>query len=200
MKKQNAGFTLMELLIVIGVLGILAAGLLAAIDPFEQLKKARDSNYRSGAIELLSATQRYYANHGYLPWRNPLSNGVGTCSDTSTGAGADLLADTSTGVSSSSAKTVSVGSTQDSAVTPCINDLIADGELKTTFSQGLNTTVYLSSWSKTSVRVCFSPESKSSLSDIQTNSHLDSITAPTAVVQGCTQTEKDAGSCLQCFQ
>jgi type II secretory pathway pseudopilin PulG len=60
----------MELLIVIGVLGILAAGLLAAIDPFEQLKKARDSNYRSAALELLSATQRYYANHGYFPWTN----------------------------------------------------------------------------------------------------------------------------------
>jgi len=40
MTRQNIGFTLMELLIVIGVLGILAAGLLAAIDPFEQLKKA----------------------------------------------------------------------------------------------------------------------------------------------------------------
>jgi len=37
MKETNKGFTLMELLIVIGVLGILAAGLLAAIDPFEQL-------------------------------------------------------------------------------------------------------------------------------------------------------------------
>ena len=41
MMKRNFGFTLMELLIVIGVLGILAAGLLAAIDPFEQLKGPR---------------------------------------------------------------------------------------------------------------------------------------------------------------
>ena len=34
---------MIELLIVIGVLGILATGLLAAVDPFEQLKKARDT-------------------------------------------------------------------------------------------------------------------------------------------------------------
>ena len=37
---QNKGFTLIELLIVIALLGALAVGLLATIDPFEQLKKA----------------------------------------------------------------------------------------------------------------------------------------------------------------
>lgn len=185
----------MELLIVIGVLGILAAGLLAAIDPFEQLKKARDSNYRSGAIELLSAVQRYYANHGYFPWRNTASAGSGTC----TGDNVATLANPAN-VSSTSALVVEIGSNQDAAVTPCIDDLIGDGELKTTFSQGLNTTVYISSWSKTSVRVCFSPESKSSRSDSQTLFHLDSVSDPTLVVNGCSQAEKDSGSCLQCFQ
>jgi len=189
----------MELLIVIGVLGILAAGLLAAIDPFEQLKKARDSNYRSGAIELLSAVQRYYANHGYFPWRNNANSGSGTCSYNGSGGAAALLADAQVS-SSLSAVPVEVGANQNGAMEPCINDLISDGELKSTFSQGLNTTVYLSSWSKTSVRVCFSPESKSSRSDVQTNLHLDDVNAPTAVIMGCSQAELDAGECLQCFQ
>ena len=39
----SKGFTLIELLIVIELLGALAAGLLAAIDPFEQLKKGVDT-------------------------------------------------------------------------------------------------------------------------------------------------------------
>lgn len=190
--KRN-GFTLMELLIVIGVLGILAAGLLAAIDPFEQLKKARDSNYRSGAIELLSGIQRYYANHGYFPWRNTSVTGSGTCTtDTST-----VLANTSN-VSSSSALVMTVGANQEAEVAPCLQDLINDGELKSTFSQGLNTNVYLSSWSKTSVRVCFAPESKSNRTDSQTMYHYDE-TGDT-IVEGCSTTERDAGICVQCFQ
>lgn len=177
----------MELLIVIGVLGILAAGLLAAIDPFEQLKKARDSNYRSGAIELLSSIQRYYANHGYFPWRN---------AGTTCATGSDLL--TEDNVASLSAKLVQVGSTQDSSIAPCLDDLVTDGELKSTFSQGLNTTVYLSSWSKTSVRVCFSPEAKSNRNDPSTKFRINET--DNVVAEGCSAEQRDAGECVQCFQ
>ncbi len=191
--KRNSGFTLMELLIVIGVLGILAAGLLAAIDPFEQLKKARDSNYRSGAIELLSSVQRYYANHGYFPWRNSSVTGAGTCTTET----ATVLANPAN-TSSASATVMTVGANQETEIAPCLNDLIADGELKSTFSQGLNTTVYLSSWSKTSVRVCFSPESKSNRSDSQTMFHYDETSD--TIVEGCSAEQRDAGECVQCFQ
>lgn len=186
---KNKGFTLMELLIVIGVLGILAAGLLAAIDPFEQLKKARDSNYRSGAVELLQSLQRYYSNHGYFPWRS-----TGTTCATDNQA---KLAPT-TPVASLAAATVKVGSTQDAEIKSCIDDLIGDGELKTTFSQGLNTTLYISSWSKTDVRVCYAPESKSVRNDGQTNLHLEGT--PPLVAEGCTSAQRLAGDCLQCYQ
>jgi prepilin-type N-terminal cleavage/methylation domain-containing protein len=191
MKRLNTGFTLMELLIVIGVLGILAAGLLAAIDPFEQLKKARDSNYRSGAIELLQSVQRYYANHGYFPWRN-------TGTSCATNAGAALAP--STPGSSLAAQMVKVGVSQDSLIDTCLTDLITDGELKSTFKQGLNTTVYLSSWTKTDSRVCFSPESKSTRNDSQTIFNLDSSGGTPVLALGCSSTQKDAGLCLQCFQ
>ncbi len=179
----------MELLIVIGVLGILAAGLLAAIDPFEQLKKARDSNYRSAAIELLSATQRYYANHGYFPWTND-----GQC-ETDTMAHLDP-----TKLASGSADTLAMGGDAGfDNFTNCLTDLINDGELKSTFSQGLNTTVFLSTWGKTSVRVCYMPESKSNRADKSTNMSVsDTEFAP--LNMGCTVEQREAGECVQCFQ
>lgn len=187
---KNKGFTLMELLIVIGVLGILAAGLLAAIDPFEQLKKARDSNYRSGAIELLQSVQRYYSNHGYFPWR-----AKGSACETSTKNWLEPANATSL-----SAQVLRVGANQDSEIDPCLNDLVADGELKTTFSQGLNTTVYISSWTSTNARVCFSPESKSNRNDAGTNLHIEGTSPNQTVAIGCSTDQKDAGECLQCFQ
>lgn len=58
------GFTLIELLIVIALLGALAVGLLAAVDPFEQLKKGRDTSTRNTAAEFFNANVRFYANRG----------------------------------------------------------------------------------------------------------------------------------------
>lgn len=66
--KISQGFTLIELLVVIGILGILTVGLLAAIDPFEQLKKGRDTNLRNVTVEYVNAVTRYYATHGSMPW------------------------------------------------------------------------------------------------------------------------------------
>ncbi|HUD18871.1 MAG TPA: prepilin-type N-terminal cleavage/methylation domain-containing protein [Patescibacteria group bacterium] len=62
------GFTLIELLIVIALLGALAVGLLATIDPFEQLKKGRDTSTKNTVSEFYNAALRYYANKGVLPW------------------------------------------------------------------------------------------------------------------------------------
>jgi len=65
--KKFKGFTLIELLIVIALLGALAAGLLAAIDPFEQLKKGTDTSIRGQAETLYNATIAYYAQRAELP-------------------------------------------------------------------------------------------------------------------------------------
>jgi len=67
MKKINRGFTLIELLIVIALLGALAVGLLAAVDPFEQLKKGRDTSTRNTAAEFQGALIRFYASRGTFP-------------------------------------------------------------------------------------------------------------------------------------
>jgi prepilin-type N-terminal cleavage/methylation domain-containing protein len=113
MKKFSLGFTMIELLIVISVLGILATGVLAAVDPFEQLKKARDTNNRQSVLSLQTALIRYYATHGALPWDNAAV--AATC--TAAGAGGIF------------------GAARDTEITatdllPCITLLEADGELK----------------------------------------------------------------------
>ncbi|MBT4124436.1 MAG: type II secretion system protein [Candidatus Pacebacteria bacterium] len=67
--KQQAGFTMIELLIVIGILGILAVAVLAAINPIEQINRGRDTGNRSDAEQLISAIDRYYAFNGFYPWQ-----------------------------------------------------------------------------------------------------------------------------------
>ena len=62
------GFTLVELLIVIALLGVLAAAVLAAINPLEQANRARDTRMRSDASQLLAATDRYFVTQSEFPW------------------------------------------------------------------------------------------------------------------------------------
>lgn len=62
------GFTLVELLIVIALIGILAVAILAAINPLEQLNRARDTGMESDASQLLAAIDRYFAVKEEFPW------------------------------------------------------------------------------------------------------------------------------------
>ena len=68
MKSLKRGFTLIELLIVIAMLGALAVGLLATINPVEQLRKGRDTSTRSIAVEFYNANQRNYAYKLQYGW------------------------------------------------------------------------------------------------------------------------------------
>lgn len=82
--KKIGGFTMIELLIVIAVIGILAVAVLSAINPLEQIRRGRDTGSRSDSEQLISALDRFYAAHGYFPWQssegedvNPLGPDVG---------------------------------------------------------------------------------------------------------------------------
>jgi len=69
MRKFQRGFTMIELLIVIAVLGVLAVAVLSAINPIEQINRGRDTGTRSDAEQLLSAIDRNYTSAGFYPWQ-----------------------------------------------------------------------------------------------------------------------------------
>ena len=74
LKSQiSKGFTLIELLIVIALLGALAVGLLATVDPFEQLKKGTDTSRRNTTSEIYNSMIRYYSVKNNMPWTADIS-------------------------------------------------------------------------------------------------------------------------------
>lgn len=68
MLKSTAGFTMIELLIVISVIGVLAVAVLSSINPIEQINKSRDTRTRTDAANLINASDRYFAIHEVYPW------------------------------------------------------------------------------------------------------------------------------------
>jgi prepilin-type N-terminal cleavage/methylation domain-containing protein len=66
--KIKSGFTLLEVLIVIAIIGIMATVLVVIINPAQQLAKARDSERRTEIYSIVSAIDRYATEHsGTLP-------------------------------------------------------------------------------------------------------------------------------------
>ena len=68
--RKIRGFTMIELLIVVAVLGILAVAVMAAINPIEQINRGKDTGSRSDAEQLISAVDRFYTANGYYPWQD----------------------------------------------------------------------------------------------------------------------------------
>jgi len=64
---MKSGFTLLELLIVIAVLGLLAGIVLIAINPVEQLARTRDSNKKSDITSLGKAIEAYAVLNSKYP-------------------------------------------------------------------------------------------------------------------------------------
>ncbi len=139
--RNRKGFTLIELLVVIGILGVLAAALIATIDPFEQIKKAEDSNAKNVTVEFVEAATRYYATHNVLPW------GV------------------TTGPYTSCTNAIGSNATPMNSSDPCLQILISDGELKAQFVNSLNLTSVDYIGGASGVTACFKPISKSQIND-----------------------------------
>jgi len=67
-RGDDRGFTLVELLIVIGLLGAIALIVIAAINPIEQANRARDTRFKADGAQLISAIDRYFAVRSEFPW------------------------------------------------------------------------------------------------------------------------------------
>ncbi len=61
------GFTLIELILVTAVVGIFAAGIIAVINPSQQVHKANDAKRKSDLGTLQRALEAYYADNGRYP-------------------------------------------------------------------------------------------------------------------------------------
>lgn len=191
MKKFTKGFTLIELLIVVALLGALAVGLLAALDPFEQLKKGNDTGVRNTAIEMQAASIRYYGIKNYMPW---CLNGT-TCTTFRDATDDDAAG---TGI---------LGSAWSNAIL----ELEQTGELKAGFSSIATSgvmgkiTIFGNSATGTSptVKVCYKPTAKSFINDPNTKyvaaTGIENALTGAAACKGQGGTGADT-SCLWCIQ
>ena len=155
---RRLGFTMIELLIVISVLGILAVAVLAAINPIEQINRGKDTGYRSDSEQLLSGIDRYYAGKGYYPWVSGES-----ITNNKTDPNANGVVDLVELVT----ETTDVGA--EVAAVPMLTNLSTGGasELKSSFITRIVDTAYVglsiynNGTSGSSTYMCFIPKSSS---------------------------------------
>ena len=67
MRPFDRGFTLVELLVVVGMISILSAAILATLNPIEQVKKGRDSQRKSDLGQIQKALDAYLADWNVYP-------------------------------------------------------------------------------------------------------------------------------------
>ncbi len=65
--QKNRGFTLIEILVVIGILATLLSIVLVAINPARQFSQANNTQRRSDVNALLNAIHQYAADHSGTP-------------------------------------------------------------------------------------------------------------------------------------
>lgn len=177
--NSSKGFTLIELLVVIGILGILAASLVATIDPFEQLKKAQDSNVKNAAVEYVNANIRYYTTHNTFPW-DTVANGGALCNGGADPSGVVLtgtMADCTTALESEKELKTGFGT-----ATAIVKEIYASGNISTKL-----------------MKACFKPSSVSQQKSKDTK-YTDAAGTVVGVDGTCKSTVGGATDCYWCTE
>jgi len=197
MKRYLArGFTLVELLIVIGLLGAIALIVIAAINPIEQANRARDARFKADGSQMISAIERFYASHSKFPWEDC---GGGSCPTSQDELTFVTASDSTVGLCSSSG--CATGGT-----------LVTNDELKTEFlgrdwvkatTTGKQIFIGKGAGTSASVYACFIPLAKSTKDKAITDDTVRSntFTAGGVVADGtCTTAAEDweANNCFVC--
>ena len=65
--NKNKAFTLLEILLVVGIISIVAGIVIVAINPTNSLAKTRDLQRKMGVAEIDNALAQYYLNNGQYP-------------------------------------------------------------------------------------------------------------------------------------
>jgi len=167
----HKGFTLVELLIVIALLGALAIGLIGALDPFEQLKKGTDTGTRDLVNQVQTAVLRYYATTSRMPWAT-----------TAAFSAADL---TSANLTEGLTNMVSAGELKSN-----FNE-IYNGQLGKVF-----VTYDPGGVGSVTVKVCYKPESKSFQVEKNTKYDISGV----ELTSGCKTHSASGSSCYWCVQ
>ncbi len=70
-KKNTYGFTLLELIVVIGIMAILATLILAIVNPLAQFQKANDTRRKQDLSQIQKSLEQYYQDNGVYPTGTP---------------------------------------------------------------------------------------------------------------------------------
>jgi type II secretion system protein G len=65
--RLRKGFTLVEMLIVLGILGVVATTVIMGINPLDQLRKSNDADRKNDLAQLQKALELYYQDNGAYP-------------------------------------------------------------------------------------------------------------------------------------